>query len=271
MKVLGFHTVSDIKNFENLILYIKSKYNVVDAEEFEKIFFKGKKVSNPLLITFDDGDRSIYENAFPILIKHQIPAIIFVVTELIDTSKPFWWDEIEYYLDSPSGRKKVWEVKTWSNSDREKYLKTLRLNSKKAPLVYPQLSITDLNEMQSAGITIANHSHTHPMLDQCTSQEIEKEILCSMKFLDKKGFHGNIFAYPNGNYSLTAENILRNKGIKLAFRFDHRINDRNINPLQISRLIVNDTTPLWKLKFILSGWHTRILPLTKRIGKLRKE
>lgn len=270
MKILGFHTVSDIKNFENLILYIKSKYKVVGAEEFEKIFFENKKVTNPLLITFDDGDRSIYENACPILIKHQIPAIIFVVTELINTSKPFWWDEIEYYLDSPLGQKKVWEVKTWSNSEREKYLKSLRLNSKKEPLLYPQLKVSDLKEMESAGITIANHSHTHPMLDQCTPNEIKEEIIRSMEFLDKEGFHGNIFAYPNGNYSLTAENILMDMGIKLAFRFDHRINNRNFHPLRISRLIVNDTTPLWKLKFILSGWHTRILPLTRRIGKLRK-
>ncbi len=271
MKVLGFHTISDPTNFEKILVYLKNKYTILDIHQFEKIVVnKEEGVKCPLLITFDDGDESIYKQALPLLIKYQIPAVVFVVTDLINTHTPFWWDEIEYYMGKPSGSEKVWEVKKWPNSQRVQFLNSLRKRSKKPLLTHRQLTTSELNEMKVAGITIANHSYSHPMLDQCTATEIEKEIDVSKEYLDALGFRGDLFAYPNGNFSLVAEKILKEKGIKIAFLFDHKINKKVKDPHRISRLIVNDTTSLWKTKLILSGWHTKILPITKRIGKLRK-
>jgi peptidoglycan/xylan/chitin deacetylase (PgdA/CDA1 family) len=80
---------------------------------------------NPVLITFDDSDISVYNNGFSVLKKHDIPAILLVITDLIVTKKPFWWNEIKYYLDEVNGNKKVWEVKKWPNKDRELYIENL--------------------------------------------------------------------------------------------------------------------------------------------------
>lgn len=57
----------------------------------------------------------------------------------------------------------------------------------------------------------------------------------------------------------------------MAFLFEHEINNGKFHPLRITRLAVNDNTPLWKLKQILSGWHTKILSLTRTLSKLRKK
>ncbi|MGI0107069.1 polysaccharide deacetylase family protein [Salinimicrobium sp. WS361] len=268
LRVLAYHSIQDSVQFEQQMLMLKSLYTILDVHTLRDSISLGALPKNPILITFDDGDSSLYHKAFPILKKLGIPATIFVITGLINSQRPFWWDEIEYYLGKEAGNKKVWEVKSWPNIERESFLKKLRNTSIKSPLKYKQLTSAQLKEMQDAGIIIANHSHTHPMFDQCTQEELVKELTLSTNKLKFFGFTPNIFAYPNGNFSARDEIILKNHGINQAFLFDHRINKNIEKSLRISRLIVNDTTPIWKFKLILSGWHTRILPLTRLAAKL---
>lgn len=268
-RVLAYHSIDNQQNFESQIIYLKQNYNIIGLNELESCLKNFHLIpNNSILITFDDGDLSLYVNALPILKKYNIPSISFIITDLINTNKPFWWDEIEYYLGKVKGNEKVWEIKEWPNFDREKYLEDLRRNHEKPFLKSKQLNTSQLIEMQHGGMDIANHSHTHPMFNNCTIEELEFEIQQSKGILNSLHFNENIFAYPNGNFSEKSEAILNKYGVQLSFLFDHKINRGAINPLRISRLRVNDTTPLWKLKFILSGWHSKFLPLIKATAKL---
>lgn len=268
LRVLAYHIVQDSVQFEQQMLMLKRSYTILDIHTLTNLISKGGLPENAILITFDDGDSSLYHKAFPILKKLRIPATIFVITELINSQKPFWWDEIEYYLGPEVGSKKVWEVKNWQNNQREFFLKNLRARSDKPELLKEQLTAGQLKEMEEYGISIANHSHTHPMFDKSTVEELEWEMERSTGILKGLGFTPDVFAYPNGNFSSKSETILKKYGIKQSYLFDHKLNKDGINPLRISRLIVNDTTPIWKFKLILSGWHTRILPLTRLVAKL---
>lgn len=272
LHVLAYHTVRDSTNFEIHLSYLKKNYSVISVDQLLEWYKSNIKLpKKPMLITFDDGDLSVYQNALPLLKKYKIPAILFVITDLINSQKAFWWDEFEYYLGREEGNKKAWEVKTWANNKREAFLEELRNNSSKPLLKYKQLTTAQLKEMQEAGIMIANHSHTHPMFDQCTDQELEYEIKSSIEILKDLGFTHDVFAYPNGNYSELAEERLKEFGIKQVFLFDHKIHKSSLNPLRISRLAVNDNTPMWKFKLILSGWHTKLLPITKGFAKLKNK
>ena len=272
LRVLAYHTILDEINFEEQLLYLKKNYSIISIDQLREFLFKNIKLpERSVLITLDDGDMSVYNNALPIFKKHDIPAVVFVITDLINTHKPFWWNEIQYYLGDKEGNLKAWEVKSWPNNKREDYLIDLRAKSLKPELKTQQLSVSQLREMQDAGVTIANHSHSHPMYDKCTEEELNMEIDSSTSKLKELSFNPEIFAYPNGNYSPLAEEILKRHGITTTFLFDHRINKAKINPLRISRLKVNDSTPLWKFNLILSGWHTRILPITRTIGKFYRK
>lgn len=272
LKILAYHTINDRANFVEQLKYIETYYSVISLEDLILFFVNEQKLpKNPLLITFDDGDLSVYSNAFPLLDKYKLPAVLFVITDLIGSQKPFWWDEIEYYLGKKEGNEKVWEIKAWPNRKREDYLIKLRADSQKPLMEYKQLSTQQLRKMQAGNICIANHSHTHPMFDQCTKEELKKEMKNATTILRNLGFTPNVFAYPNGNSSSGSERMLKEFDIKLAFLFDHQINRGKIDPLRISRLSVDDTTPIWKFKFILSGWHSRLLPVTRSLGKISQK
>jgi len=249
-KTLAYHTFNSNFNFGNHLKHIRAQ---------------------KVLITVDDGHISFYENAFPLLKQYQVRTILFIVPSLIDTDKPFWWDEVIYYLRQEKGTVELKRLKTIPNQERLAFLEELRNTSEKPLLKQQQLTVEQLQEMQSAGITIGNHSFTHPMFDQCKEEELRNELRKTKEFFDKHSLEGyDIFAYPNGNYNELAEKVLKEEGIKYAFLFDHKMNRGEINPMRISRLSVNDDTPLWKLKFILSGWHSKVLPLRKRLFKFLK-
>ena len=207
--VLAYHTINDKCNFEKQIRYLLANYEIVKE-------MSGNSDQRQVIITADDGDVSFYHHAFPVLKKYKIPAILFIITDLIDSDKPFWWTEIPYYLGEEEGNRKVWEVKTWPNREREKYLQILRKNSAKPELKYKQLSTNQLQEMKEAGIVIANHSHTHPMFNKCTTGELDRELEKSTEKLRQLDFNPHIFAYPNGNFSETSEKKLMKYGIKKA-------------------------------------------------------
>ncbi|RDV16115.1 polysaccharide deacetylase family protein [Pontibacter diazotrophicus] len=252
--------MNDLIANKKIVTYHKINAQNHLSEHFD--VYQGKDI----LITVDDGDISFYHYMFPLLKKYNMPAILFIITGLIDTKIPFWWDEIVYLLGAEEGEKKVWEVKNWPNHKRLDYIQQLRDNSNKPPLEQVQLTTAQLQEMQAAGVTIANHSHTHPMFDQCTEEELREEFRKSKQFFEDRQLNGyELFAYPNGNYSAFTERIAKEEGIQAAFLFDHKLTGKDYNPYRISRLSVTDQTSVNKLRFILSGWHTKILPVRKKI------
>jgi len=66
-----------------------SPYDLVEALQ------RGRELpAKPILITFDDGYRDNYDNAYPLLRERGMQATIFVVTDFIDEERPAYltWD-----------------------------------------------------------------------------------------------------------------------------------------------------------------------------------
>ena len=84
--ILLFHSVSEfgsldiydmsIKNFENIIKFLKSKYTFA---KFDDVL----KFENKLIVTFDDGFLNNLKLAIPILEKYDIPSHIFITSDFI--------------------------------------------------------------------------------------------------------------------------------------------------------------------------------------------
>lgn len=269
MLVLTYHTVSNSRQFESQMKWLlASGYNLIDINHFlNQINSATPSLGyRDVLITFDDGDVTVYHNAYPILKKYNIPSVLFVITSLISTQEPFWWEEINYYSNNSIPLR---YVKALPNKERLKLVEDLKRNSSKPLLSQSQLSWEQLFELEDSGMAIANHSHTHPMFNRINKEEITSELTKSFNILEQKGFkNANVFAYPNGNFNEETLQALESKGFIAAFLFDHNICKElnKCNRFKISRLSLNDYTPMWKFKLILSGYHSKILDIRIRMG-----
>ncbi|OFI05511.1 poly-beta-1,6-N-acetyl-D-glucosamine N-deacetylase precursor [Clostridium acetireducens DSM 10703] len=77
--------VSTNKFLEQMTYLKENNYTTLTLDELYEFFINNKPVpKKSLVITFDDGYRDNYENAYPILKKFDFHAIIFVVTSTID-------------------------------------------------------------------------------------------------------------------------------------------------------------------------------------------
>lgn len=87
-------TVSE-KAFDDQMRFLKQHgFRVITMDEFfDFLEFKKQTPERSVLITIDDGWRSVYEIAFPILKKYEYPATFFIYTDFITQgSKTLDWD-----------------------------------------------------------------------------------------------------------------------------------------------------------------------------------
>ena len=94
------------KNFENQIILLKKKFNVIPLEKF--LQFKKYNSKKNIVITFDDGYKDNLVNALPILNKHKVPATIYVTTKFLGKDCSIWWYEIKELIWKKSSLKFTW-------------------------------------------------------------------------------------------------------------------------------------------------------------------
>lgn len=270
LRVLAYHTVPNSDVFKLQINYLKENYSLISVDELRQALFCNKSLpKKPLLVTFDDGDISVFENGYPVLKQFAVPSAMFIITRLIDTQNTFWcrWVEKVFEKQGKSyieARKQVNHLKSVPENERLEYLRSLpKVDS-------VQLTSAEINQLNKSGMFIGNHTHTHPMINNCTSDQIKAEMHLAKEKFQEMDIPDNyeVFAYPNGNWEPKSENVLQEENIKMAFLFDHQLNEdiSKINPMRISRIRVNADDELSEFKVKVSGLHSKILNLRQNIG-----
>ena len=70
-------------------------YKVIPLEEFIERIKAGKKIpSRTVAITFDDGLKNNFTDAYPILKEYSLPATIFVITDSVGKEKFLTWSDM---------------------------------------------------------------------------------------------------------------------------------------------------------------------------------
>lgn len=260
LRVLAYHTVPGRALFARQLAYLARHYHFISLAQLEAHLFQGEALPpRAVLLTFDDGDVSVLEHGVPVLRQYNAPAVLFVITGLVDTGLPFWWQQVAAYYRArgatpAAARAQVTALKHVPNAERLRQLAAM------PALATRQLTTAELIDLQQSGVTIANHSHTHPMFDQCTAEELGRELAEARWCFDRwPGARYDVFAYPNGNANALARAKLQEAGIRLAFVFDHRLNGEVVDPLAISRIRVNADDPMAEFKVRVSGFHSWIM------------
>lgn len=68
---------------------------------------------------------------------------------------------------------------------------------------------SQLQEISKAGVELICHTHTHPQFNDLTDSQIEAECKLSKKWLNDRGYEGNILAYAYGSPNANTRKIVR--------------------------------------------------------------
>lgn len=112
--------------------------------------------------------------------------------------------------------------------DEKKFAKELYLNE------------DEWREMDSAGMVIGSHTHTHPRLDRLIAEKAEVELKKSKEILEKVlGKRIGAISYPYGNYNDETLAIIQKLGYSIALGTEVGINEGKSDRWALKRLNAN--------------------------------
>jgi len=218
-----------------------------------------------VLVTFDDAYRDFMENAWPILARHGVPATLFVPTGYPDVEDAsFWWDRVWQAVQAaPAGAHdtRIGRLELTDDASRRAAARSLvefhkRLAHDEALQSVASLTERlggtarrgdvlgwdDLRRLAAAGVQIAPHSQTHPLLTRLGPDRVGAELRGSRidleQHLDGLGF-GSVFAYPAGQHNDASRAALAQAAFELAFTTERGINRvGRSDPLRLRRINV---------------------------------
>lgn len=251
--IVYFHEVHDQQRLINTLELLIKNYHIVGLRELEDYYYNNKDIKNACHLTFDDGDITFYKIVLPVIKKYNIPVSLYVSPLIASEEKNFWFQEIKGYnaneLEKIIRKVTNQSIENISSVEIKEHLKTLRIEviaeiikryqyethtSAKPPM---NMNVNQLIEVKSTGLVdIGAHTLNHPILTNETDEIAFNEIITSIDLLnDILNCDIRYFVYPNGNYSDREINILKNKGIKLAFTTERGKITHSNNPLSVPR------------------------------------
>jgi peptidoglycan/xylan/chitin deacetylase (PgdA/CDA1 family) len=187
LAVLTFREVFDRGVFEAQLDRVLRSATPVSVSQVERAMTGGPSLPpHSVLLTFEHGHRSVATEVLPLLAARRVPALAFVVAGLVDSDRPYWWDEAEYLvaqggwarsLSGRAGGPVVEKLAALPDPDRRRSLAELRVTARHRALSAPQLTSDDLHRLLDAGIAVGSHGLDHARLDRCDEYALREEIV----------------------------------------------------------------------------------------------
>ena len=241
----------NVDDFRQYLKYIKKYYypmkvcDLVNSRNEQGFYPR-----NAVAITFDDGFKSFYDFAWPVLQEFEIPATIFVVPDLVEQQSWIWPDQLSYIYDNglnsftdKTKNQLTAELKKMPSEKRDMFISdSIKRSGMAMPNNIPEnfqlMTWKLLKELsESSLVEIGSHTLTHPILSTENSQNSWEEISTSRRVLERKiGRPVKSFCYPNGqigDYRSDQMEMIRKAGYScgIASHFGYVTPDSNLMAL----------------------------------------
>ena len=281
--ILNYHRVGDpsltqydpglyscsADEFDWQIEWLKRRFPILNLHEaVEIVHGRTTPSKTSILLTFDDGYRDNYIEAFPVLRKHGVSATFFLPTLFVGSHLLPWWDEIAYLVKGARGTRLtlnypntrefdltiaerstvIFDILRFfmraPEADTERFLCELEVaTGVKRPGEDAErcfMNWEEVREMQAAGMCFGSHTHTHEILGRLPYERQVEELRISRQILEKElDCEIDTLAYPRGRMSSFSDQTfaaLRETNYKTAFSFYSGINKPGtINPFDVLR------------------------------------
>jgi peptidoglycan/xylan/chitin deacetylase (PgdA/CDA1 family) len=249
--------------FSMELAYLKKHYTVLDLDEAVEKLRNGTLPPNSVVITFDDGYKNFYEYAFPLLKQHGLSATFFLPTDFVLNKIPLWIDRLEY-LGFENDNAIRQQLKNLSDEQKNLELEKLEASSQKKFLdfsqdryVYSPIEISEIKEMQEAGMKFGAHTASHPILSKVSKDKLVYEITDSKNLLEQNiGEISKVFCYPNGQPEDFNEDVLeeiKTAGFTSALTTLEETNNKTSNPYLLKRITLDNIKDERTFAFTVSG------------------
>jgi peptidoglycan/xylan/chitin deacetylase (PgdA/CDA1 family) len=267
------------RTFARQMAFLKRHFRILSVPELEQHVASGTPLpSGSCLVTFDDGWRDNFEYAMPILEQLQVPAIVFVATNYIDSPTCFWQERVarlmfhalehggpaQAFVEKwlPGGirelepgerraavRNRVDEMKNLSAIDIDKLEEDIAQTLAAAGLPRPELgddrfmTWTQVRRLAESNlVAIGAHGQTHTPLTALGHAEAEREIVESRKrIVAELGRSVTTIAYPNGNFSDGVVEITRAAGYSVGFTTSKGAFTGADDPFRLPRINIHES------------------------------
>ena len=211
--VLCYHNLNPTKRgsmnmtpekFEAQMKLLKDNgFNIIPLKE-AVAYLQGKRdslPSKPIVVTVDDGWKSVYTYMAPILKKYDIPATLFIYPQSISSSKNYMsWEDLQ-------------ELQQTGLFDIQSH-------------TYDHPNFKQLKKRMSA---------------EKFAQYVQMQMMKSKKILEEKtGKSVTILAWPFGIYNEYLEQQAEKSGYEMAFTIDYKAANRSFRPEAQPRYMIID-------------------------------
>jgi len=202
--------------FESSVRWLTSKqFSFISPDDL--LLISQKKRSFPkgaVLLTVDDGWKSNEENIVDVANEYKVPVTIFVSTDPVENGN-YWWPKVlKLPKNSSFNIPSVQQLKKVPNDERINLINKIPPIKEREAMDIQQIKRISKSEF----VHIGAHTHTHPILPNCTYEQVYEELHLSKQKLEEwTGKNVISFAYPNGDYTQREINLLRELNYQMAF------------------------------------------------------
>ncbi len=211
-----------------------------------------------LAVTFDDGYRSVYENAFPLLRARRVPATLFLVPAVVGNEALVWVNELAWMLHerpdvagpiaarrlcgrADAGAEAIMAAAIFDydagaiGATLTEARGALELDpAALARSARPYVTWEQVAEMAQHGVTVGNHTATHPNLARLGAAAQRADIAAAHRDLATRPGFVPAVAYPFGLADAAVRDAAAAEGYRLLCALGG--SNRPLDPGRLARV-----------------------------------
>jgi peptidoglycan/xylan/chitin deacetylase (PgdA/CDA1 family) len=273
----------ELSRFEEQIKFLALEYQVLPLREVvNRLRRRLPLPERAAVITFDDGFRSVYTTAFPVLKRLQIPFTVFLITSLVGSDQPAWPERLFSSIlgtraESVTFAEQDWPIITAPQraaaysgissrlkrmEERHKEEALERLLESLGPTgttssVFTLMSWDEVHSLSESGLAdFGSHTHTHPILARCDAARQRSELFRSRDMIQQHLGKADLFAYPNGtrdDFTSVTKALVKAQDYSCAATTISGLNGADADVYELRRVNVGADADLTEFELLMLG------------------